>query len=359
MIDASIKKKRGTRVGFVNPSVKNGIGKFNNVKKKRNARGWSHERRGHSKYRGKRSFLETKQNEQFTESEDLNKLKDSEYFQNILRDIKSNTYGFIDANTLEDYTKSDGYIDMIDNFNTEFMSKSTLSERNYVPYRRKSRSKRSNARAQFARNRKLIRSMDPRIIIHRRMTARRRNGRTVSVMRALSQNLEVNAKRSINEGTIKLPTSNTNNGGNIPITSSVRCFELAQQCNDKTALVAESINRKILACEKLRACTATNASKLISLNSDVRKVYFPTGDPLIIDHDHSINNEINNVNRNIKNNSSNHHSSKFSFKAEPPNKKKVVFIQHCLQCSSADFVLNDHNQALGQEHNAKHYDYQL
>ena len=33
------------------------------------------------------------------------------------------------------------------------------------------------------------------------------------------------------------------------------------------------------------------------------------------------------------------------FKAK--GKKKVVFIQHCLQCSSADFVLNDHNQALG------------
>ncbi|XP_018018998.1 uncharacterized protein LOC108675486 [Hyalella azteca] len=35
------------------------------------------------------------------------------------------------------------------------------------------------------------------------------------------------------------------------------------------------------------------------------------------------------------------------FKPGRNGKKKVVFIQHCLQCSSADFVLNDHNQALG------------
>ena len=30
--------------------------------------------------------------------------------------------------------------------------------------------------------------------------------------------------------------------------------------------------------------------------------------------------------------------------------KRVVFIQHCFQCSSADFVLNDHNQALGKSY---------
>ncbi|KAF2359429.1 AB-hydrolase lipase domain [Trinorchestia longiramus] len=214
-----------------------------------------------------------------------------------------------------------------------------------------SRSKRSEAQRNMMQRRQMIQNVHPRALLsmvrrgrshgsrfrprpqasgrypqrsHRRSFQRpRRRSHTPSNLRRTMRDRTMVLPR---ENSLDLSPSKTRKGLPAGIVSSL------DNCNNFTANCANS-NLNSGTARAARQITQLRNSKLNENNSNFPDNDFIDGDLNEIDSDHF-----------GKNSSSSEHRNKIS---KPGiEAKKVVFIQHCLQCSSADFVLNDHNQAL-------------
>ena len=357
MVDASIKKRRAPTGGPAKANKKRGTADKGSApshvsaKRKRQIRGRSAERKRISRprYRGKRS----------TSSDDdrhnifASKLKLQ--LDNRAAEEHNYTENYTDYDLLDILNVDDNFTDLREYLRQKYMLDFTaeIIDINDRDFDKISRTKRSVQRNVVARNRELIMSMDPRVIIHRGLNYRRQNQnrRAYNIVQPTVKSADVNSKRSISVDTPSAEAEHVDNNNNtsVPLPSSLRCADLAAECSNEVVFgpaIAASIDKKMLACEKLRVCSYKYYED--DRHSDSR-VFYPTGDPLITDDDSDNNyknNEIDNDSRDKKHNNTDNDRKRF--KNAPNKKKKVVFIQHCLQCSSADFVLNDYNEALGK-----------
>lgn len=247
----------------------------------------------------------------------------------------------LDGNTVLSVENLQGMSAILNGFYEESDNQDLLRDKK--SFHRKTRFKRSDFRRQMARNRQLIRTVDPMVLIQRSRLSRpsqysnmryvRRPNRHFPAANPLPRrqqflrrpqpSVEVNAKRSISRATLGIDSHEAGHHLNNFVNSD------NSQNDDKDREVKDLI-RDTGCLDSSSPCKSKGSS---SFNSPSKQGTNTNN------HNHVFNH--NNIHKpaNITQLSPLKHVSSV--------KKKVVFVQHCLQCSSADFVLNDHNQALG------------